>query len=206
MEVTNRMVDRPRMAFTLMELLVVIGIVGVLVAMLLPAIQAARETARRTQCQSQLRQIGLALEQYLQVQGARARFPEGVGLPSLAPTIPPLRETLSRFTESQAELWHCPSDLLRVNDEPGGFPDVAYTENGRFASYFAKEGTSYEYQGFAAGKTREQILLGRRQEKRSSSRVWIINDLDAFHGPTGADGSRNFLYLDGHTDALIVAE
>jgi prepilin-type N-terminal cleavage/methylation domain-containing protein/prepilin-type processing-associated H-X9-DG protein len=70
-------------AFTLVELLVVIAIIGVLVALLLPAIQAARESARRSQCSNNLHQIGIGM---INFHDSKKRFPAGEWKPAGVPT------------------------------------------------------------------------------------------------------------------------
>src|SRR5205814_6053211 len=80
-EVSNMRRFAGRSAFTLVELLVVIAIIGVLVALLLPAVQAAREASRRSKCQNSLRQVGVAMFNF---EESRKRLPEGM---EIDPTI-----------------------------------------------------------------------------------------------------------------------
>ena len=121
------MSPRPRPAgFTLVELLVVIAIIGVLVALLLPAVQAAREAARRSQCGNNLKQIGLALHNY---HDTLKWFPPGAvfeGGASTAPNAQPINQRgsmhvrLLPYMEQQA-LYNA-FDFNTLGDTPIAFP------------------------------------------------------------------------------------
>ena len=191
-----------RHGFTLVELLVVIAIIGALVGLLMPAIQAARGSSRSAQGKSNLKQIGLAMTQYLDAQGQKGKFPQTARLPvsQNRDKLPSLFDVLAPFCESNREIFHCSGDYY----DPGQDEDKTDETDTNFETWFEKEGLSYEYpSSLFAGKTRPELM---EQASRGTSEIWIVWDFGPFHGPPAENGSRNFAYLDGHVDAVVVRE
>jgi prepilin-type N-terminal cleavage/methylation domain-containing protein/prepilin-type processing-associated H-X9-DG protein len=131
--------DRSRRGFTLIELLVVIAIIAVLIALLLPAVQSAREAARRMQCVNNLKQIGLAVQNYHDTRnalpGAELVY-NGTSFSALTHMLPYFEQTSvynavnfslvngdpanTTVANTRLSIFICPSDLGDTHPEYGG--------------------------------------------------------------------------------------
>ena len=135
-----------RQAFTLVELLVVIAVIGMLVSMLLPAVQMARESARSVDCRNRLKQIGIAVHHYANVHSGIMPFHTGEG--DLTDPKQSAVEGLLPFCENNRLTFACPGDIGTVEDPTPFFQSLgsSYKLEGRaFSQAYVPERTVLEY-------------------------------------------------------------
>ena len=165
--------------FTLIELLVVIAIIGVLASLLLPALSRAKRSARSVACLSNLHQIGLALDLY--VQENNDRLPSCAQLPSVNTNLPSLTTMLGPYLKAKA-VFQCPEDR----------------------TLFPIEQTSYEWNMFLNGASYDhpedwspatqaivELVFGGRLNTP------LCGDAAAFHPASGIWTGKNALYFGG---------
>lgn len=187
--------NRPmRRAFTLIELLVTIAVIALLITIMLPALNKARGSARRTVCANQLRQVGVGLRLYL--NESNDRLPYVSYMPSIGPLplrgtrVIPIATVLKNFVTDPGA-FRCPDDIA---DDARAAPNAGQT-------YFESEQSSYEFRVQLNGMTLDQVAARfkeRFDENVAENLIWLMRDYNNFHGPSGKPGSRRYLYEDGH--------
>lgn len=212
--------------FTLIELLVVIAVIGILLSVLLPSLRKARETARRTVCTSNMRQMGIALQCYLVTEGGR--------LPSSSHSIHQPQQywlyVLSQYTQ-EGLLFQCPSDpklhpFLNWQQVPDPIPpDLRWSSYG--TNYLLDQKSPYQNGRFnKISNVRHPeycIWIHEAPDPWTSQdhghpEQWFGN-LDLAKGDVGwnrhdkrkdtsetggFDGRSNYLFLDGRVETLPI--
>ncbi|PYK97688.1 MAG: hypothetical protein DME19_15420 [Verrucomicrobia bacterium] len=177
--------DRKR-AFTLVELLVVLAILGVLAGLLLPAFSKAKEAGRAAACLSNLRQIGIALQLYTQDNNNRLPVMRDRLFETNAPpstnVLPGVDVVLSNYLGA-VQVLRCPSDRKQI---------------------FEQTGSSYAWNSLLNGQDAEHLKVLNMDF--DPHQIPVMFDKETFHNARGAKKGVNYLYADGHIKNLLAIE
>ena len=165
-------------AFTLIELLVVMAVISLLAALLLPALGRAKESGRAAACLSNLHQIGIALQLYVQDNHNRLPYMNDKSLTTTNP-YPPPDVVLSNYL-GNLNVLRCPSDKKQV---------------------FETTGSSYAWNSLLNGEDADH--LSAFGIKFDPHQIPLMFDKDKFHAARGPKKALNFLYADGHIKNLL---
>ena len=223
----QRLPRRGHAAFTLVELLVVIGIIAALIALLLPALSKARDQANAAQCMSNLRQQGQAMQMYVSDSGGNFLPPYQLTIKTQYVSLPYIFQYLPMMYQSAgAQTWRCPVDnfydeqsgvvdRLGKSEPLTGIPDIAYSYaiNFDLPQYgypvYRGAGITAEWNYFTpwfASKVTNSAATAFLLETGSEGGMGYNSPSNYFRFSHNQNTQTNVLYVDGHVEAKAPQE
>lgn len=167
-------------AFTLVEMLVVIVIIGILAALLLPAVAHTRETGRSAACLSNLHNIGLGLQMYAQENDNHLPTMYDRPTNNVPAPGPYFDQVMLPYVYGQSNVFHCLSDNKQL---------------------FEKTGSSYGWNFLLNGQDADHLHM--LTNIYPATQIFVVSDKEKFHWVRGENKAINFLYADGHIKNLM---